>query len=83
MTVRTRFVQPGKIETATNEMAVIKRIEAAFSFASASILSLTICRDVDKSMFAEKQGFSQKRHSCSGKACNRLNLLHRKVPGLI
>ena len=38
---------------------------------------------LDKSMFAEKQGFSQKRHSCSGKACNRPNLLHRKVPGLI
>ncbi|MBR5420714.1 MAG: hypothetical protein IK115_06155, partial [Lachnospiraceae bacterium] len=41
---RTRFVQPGKIEIDANERAVIEEFTAAFSFASSSILSLTICR---------------------------------------
>ena len=41
---RTRFVQPGKIEIDANERAVIENFNAAFSFASSSILSLTICR---------------------------------------
>ena len=40
---RTRFVQPGKIEIDANERAVIEKFKAAFSFASSSILSLTIC----------------------------------------
>ena len=39
---RTRFVQPGKIETDANERAVIGKAETAFSFAPPSILSLTI-----------------------------------------
>ena len=39
----TRFVQPGKIEIDANERAVFGNAEAAFSFASPSILSLTIC----------------------------------------
>jgi hypothetical protein len=42
---RTRFVQPGKTEIDANERAVIGKFKAAFSFASSSILSLTICRD--------------------------------------
>ena len=39
---RTRFVQPGKIETDANERAVIGKAETAFSFAPPSILSLTV-----------------------------------------
>jgi hypothetical protein len=39
---RTRFVQPGKIEIDANEGAVIEKCKTAFSFASSSILSLTI-----------------------------------------
>ena len=39
----TRFVQPGKIEIDANERVVFGNVEAAFSFASSSILSLTIC----------------------------------------
>ena len=41
---RTRFVQPGKIEIGANERAVIGNLNAAFSFAPSSILSLTIYR---------------------------------------
>ena len=41
--IRTRFVQPGKIEIDANERAVIGKRNAAFSFAPSSILSLTIC----------------------------------------
>ena len=41
---RTRFVQPGKIETDANERAVIGKAETTFSFAPPSILSLTSCR---------------------------------------
>ena len=40
----TRFVQPEKIEIDANERAVNEKFKAAFSFASPSILSLTICR---------------------------------------
>jgi len=42
--IRTRFVQPGKIEIDANERAVIGKRNAAFSFAPSSILSLTIYR---------------------------------------
>ena len=45
---KTRFVQPGKIETDANERAVIKEFKAAFSFAPPSILSLTICRGANR-----------------------------------
>ena len=41
--IRTRFVQPGKIEIDANERAAIGKRNAAFSFAPSSILSLTIC----------------------------------------
>ena len=39
--IRTRFVQPGKIEIDANERAAIGKRNAAFSFAPSSILSLT------------------------------------------
>ena len=43
--IRTRFVQPGKIEIDANERAVIGNRNAAFSFAPSSILSLTIFQE--------------------------------------
>ena len=45
--IRTRFVQPGKIEIDANERAVIGKRNAAFSFAPSSILSLTIYTTID------------------------------------
>ena len=42
MPIRTRFVQPGKIEIDANERAVAGNARIAFSFAPSSILSLTI-----------------------------------------
>jgi hypothetical protein len=44
--IRTRFVQPGKIEIVANERAVYEKIKAAFSFAPTSILSLMIFHPV-------------------------------------
>ena len=49
--IRTRFVQPGKIEIDANERAVIEEFKAAFSFAPPSIISLTICRDMSITIY--------------------------------
>ena len=56
MAIRTHFVQPGKIEIDANERAVAGNVRIAFSFASSSILSLTIYWEVaenEKSEFDE------------------------------
>ena len=62
--IRTRFVQPGKIEIDANERAVIGKRNAAFSFAPSSILSLTICR----TLFS--LDFSQSYHTIIKKMCH-------------
>ena len=59
---RTCFVQPGKIEIDANERAVIDKFKAAFSFASSSILSLTICQaciETDKLEFVGHERLSK------------------------